>query len=210
MFFNDTLKLLNEAPGDNATTGTTNTTTTTTTNTQQTGNTDSPTTTTQTTETNTTEQNQQQDDFGTDNMGNDNSFDLNNNSDEMGGMDDGMGDMGGGDTSGTTGEEEVTLSATEKEKKLILLSQYKNLISVLNNLKSSVDDQLLSRSDFNNNLYIDYLSKNINTMKDRINFILIEKFLTDSYENLLKMFFYFKYQLVDMVELYKNLVNTED
>lgn len=209
MFFNDTLKLLNEAPGD-TTTGTTNTTTTTTTNTQQTGNTDSPTTTTQTTETNTTEQNQQQDDFGTDNMGNDNSFDLNNNSDEMGGTDDSIGDMGGGDTSGTTGEEEVTLSATEKEKKLILLNQYKNLISVLNNLKSSVDDQLLSRSDFNNNLYIDYLSKNINTMKDRINFILIEKFLTDSYENLLKMFFYFKYQLVDMVELYKNLVNTED
>lgn len=116
------------------------------------------------------------------------------------------------DSGQTDDETDPTVDDSEDEagdadslKKMILLSQFRELAKVLDSLALSADN--LDREDeFDGDDNFDYLQDKIAELKQKLNFVLAEKFLKSGYAELLKLFYYFKYSLNDLAEMAEKLV----
>lgn len=115
-------------------------------------------------------------------------------------------DQGGEDGDDLSMDDDSGDGDGESLKKMILLSQFKELNSLLGSLSLSADN--LDREDeFEGDDNFDYLQDKIIELKRKMNFVLSEKFLKSNYAELLKLFYYFKYSLNDLAKMAEKLVD---
>lgn len=112
-------------------------------------------------------------------------------------------DDGSADDSGDEADED-----TDNEnnlKKLVLLAQFKELSTLSNNLLVSVEN-LDKNNDYHNDENMEYLQNKLDDLKSKLSFTLTHKFLTSDYKELLKLFYYFKFNLNDLANFAENLI----
>lgn len=118
--------------------------------------------------------------------------------DEMGGQPTDAGveedPMGGGMPQGI---EEPSLpgeTETDKIKKLVLFEQYKKLIEICEQSKFALS-YLVKLNDFKDDELLSYLKDSIDNLNDKITDVISYHFLTTDYVELLRKFYYLKYNL---------------
>jgi hypothetical protein len=122
---------------------------------------------------------------------------------------DGTTDAGATDTDETADTEvdgEVGAEGEEdKLKKLVLLNQYKELTNLVNNLSLSINN-LETKVDFSNDDDLEYLQSKLEDLKSKMAFTVQTKFLTGEYQQLLKLFYYYKFHLNDLAKFAEKLI----
>lgn len=126
------------------------------------------------------------------------------------GTEEGMGDETSGeseDMETTDGSDEETIS--ENHKKYVLLRTYKGLLLDVANLQKSFS---ILGQDLDGDLYehYTYISSRLNTLKEKINFVIQREFLKNEYSNLLTSFLYFQKELDAILELVEKLIKTNN
>jgi hypothetical protein len=104
-------------------------------------------------------------------------------------------------TDDTTGEE----GDEDNLKKLILLNQFKEMNSLIYNLSLSITN-LEKQPEFNNDDDLEYLQDKLESLKSKVSFTVQKKFLSTSYKDLLKLFYYFKFHLNDLANFTEKLI----
>lgn len=121
-------------------------------------------------------------------------------------------DMGSGEestedpslSSGVT----VVKQKDENLKKYKLIDQYKELLNSINIVTRTLSDTQFENPDFQEEQ--EYVLDKFRDLLEKINFTITVKFLKDTYQILLKLFFYFKYQLKDILTLTQSLYQKRD
>jgi hypothetical protein len=93
----------------------------------------------------------------------------------------------------------------ERLRKLVLLNQYKEMSTVINGLSVSLVN-LERRAEFNNDEDLEYLQAKLDDLKSKISFTVQTKFLKSDYQELLKLFYFFKFNLNDLAEFAEKLI----
>jgi len=156
-----------------------------------------------------TSDNDMGDNTGDDTMGggNDMGDDTMGGGNDMG--DDTMGggnDMGDGNDIGDDMDSDVETDVDDsKLKKYILLNQFKEISTLINNFSLSIEN-LTKKAEYINDENIDYLQSKIEDLKQKMSFVITKKFLKADYKELLKIFYYFKFNLNDLTNFAENLI----
>lgn len=106
-------------------------------------------------------------------------------------------------TTSTETEEEKELTSTEARKKNFLLKNYNELLDVANNLITSANSLYCDYNEVNDEL--NYIITKLNKFIEDITFTIVNNFRNDSYENLLKIYLYFKDKLLNLSELIEKI-----
>lgn len=106
-------------------------------------------------------------------------------------------------TTPTETEEEKELTSTEARKKNFLLKNYNELLDVANNLITSANSLYCDYNEVNDEL--NYIITKLNKFIEDITFTIVNNFRNDSYENLLKIYLYFKDKLLNLSELIEKI-----
>ena len=97
---------------------------------------------------------------------------------------------------------------SERLKKIVLLKQYKELITVITDFKMTVE-HLRDVPSFDNDENINYIIDQLQSMKDKIMFTVEQKFLDADYKDLLKIYYYFKFGLNSTSKFMEKLINSK-
>ena len=96
----------------------------------------------------------------------------------------------------------------ERLKKIVLLKQYKELITVITDFKMTIE-HLKDVPEFDNDENVAYILDQLQAMKDKIMFTVEHKFLDAKYTDLLKIYYYFKFGLNSTSKFMEKLINSK-
>lgn len=97
---------------------------------------------------------------------------------------------------------------SERIKKIVLLKQYKELISIITDFKITVEN-LQNSIEYEDDENITYILEQLKSMKDKIMFTVEQKFLDAKYTDLLKIYYYFKFGLNSTSKFMEKLINSK-
>ena len=106
------------------------------------------------------------------------------------------GDMGGGFTEPEIPEE----TEEDRLKKLILLKQYKALYERLSDVKFTLT-YIKRMQEYKDDENIEYIEDQLEDIDEKINDTLAHHFLSSPYRDLLRLFYYLKYQTVSLTDM---------
>jgi hypothetical protein len=115
----------------------------------------------------------------------------------------GADDTGSDDASTENPATSVNKDDKETTKKLSLFYQFKELIGIIDTLLTTVKN--VRFTDVQITAECNYIIEKLEYLKDQVEFSLVHKLVKEEYKIMLKLFFYFKYQLRDYVNLTEKL-----
>lgn len=119
--------------------------------------------------------------------------------------DEGGDDMSSQDNSSFSDDMEGNAGTPEDVKKFVLFNQYKELYILIDNLLNSLEI-FFSTYNIETDSEEYKLYNDIKKLKEDMTFVFLNKFENDNYNNLLKLYFYFKKLLEEYFELTNNFI----
>lgn len=115
-------------------------------------------------------------------------------------------------TSDESTEDDVTSSGSENNdavKKYKLASQFKELLLIIGNLEKSINTIKNTTSDPEMIHYIYIIKQKVENLKSKINFFIVNNFITKPYEELLSSFLFLKKELELIISLIEKVLDEE-
>lgn len=107
-------------------------------------------------------------------------------------------------------DENIEQNNNDISKKYMLASQYKELLLIVANLEKSMNNTRESETDPEQIHYLYIVLDKITNLKSKINFFVINNFITKPYEELLASFLFLKKELELIISLVEKLLDEKE